>query len=128
MSKEGKLTADRVSADYALASMADMYTCRNLDISGVSSTYLVTVGGASCVDVKLLWPGYKLKMVHNQSTSSAATVIFHSENDVFDGVDAATSENTIVIGASGYTPRLPSVRYIKVSGTSDNLTVFLQKC
>lgn len=125
---EGALSgANMQNANRAIASIADWYTCRNLSISGVASTYLVDIGGANYVDCTLLWTGYKVKGFGNQSSTAAATAILHSVNDVNDGVAAATREFTISIGASQSSGKLPSIRYIKVSGTSDNLTVFLQK-
>ena len=117
MGIEGALSLQSVSLKEAVVSMADFFDFYNLDISG-------EVGKDHIVDgyliVKDKWDKCVAKAFHNTNASTTATIIVQTSQ----GGDA---DKTIKVSAEGYTPKLPAITKIKVSGTSDNLVVFVQK-
>ena len=90
-----------------IASMADWYDVQNLDISGESGDVVVATK----------YPGLLCKQIHNYG-SGTATVIFTTVRD---------STVTIKIPALQTSPKLPSIKSITKSGTSDDLVLFFQK-
>lgn len=114
MAGEGNIKDPWGTQHQTLAQIANYYAWYNLDISGEAGAHIVS--GYLVVDT---WKsGEIVFQFHNQSTSASATII---------AKDAHGNETTIVLPAHGYTGKLPPITHIKVTGTSDNLTVFTQK-
>lgn len=90
-----------------IASMADWYDVKNLDISGESGDVVIATK----------YEGLLCKQIHNYGAGTA-TVIFTTERD---------STVTIKIPTLQTSPKLPSIKSIIQSGTSDDLVLFFQK-
>jgi hypothetical protein len=116
MSYEGKLQTERTSADYGIASMSDWYDMKPLSISGESGSH---IGGGYLV-VSTKWEGCVVKGFHNAHATTDAAIIVKTAQD-------SAVDKTIRLASQGYSPKLPAISHIKVTGTSDDLIVFLQK-
>jgi hypothetical protein len=106
-SQAGKFCTPRQTEADDLASMADWNDMQDLDISGEPTNVVIATK----------YPNLVLKSFHNHG-SSAATIL---------GTTQYNSTFTLVIPVGGFSGKLPSVKTLTQSGTSDGLTLFFQR-
>jgi hypothetical protein len=105
------------SVEGMLARMSDVYSMHSLNISGESGAHVA----AGFLRVPAWKTGEYAHAFHNPSTEAAVTII------VKNRAESGAAEVTITLGPSQFTPKLPRIEYIKVSGTSNGLVVLTQK-
>jgi hypothetical protein len=116
--KGGNIEAPWGRVEQILSQMANYYNSYNLSISGIAGDYLT----AGYLDVSGLWKsGEYVYQIHNAG-SAEATVIYSNWT-----ADGKGDDVTIKLAQNQFSGKLPPIRYIKVSGTSDSLVVFTQK-
>ncbi len=116
--KGGNVEAPWGRIDQILTQMANYFNSYNMSISGIAAGNLV--GGY--LDVFGLWkPGELVYQIHNAG-SAEATIIYSNWT-----ADGKGDDVTIKLAQNQFSGKLPPIRYIKVSGTSDSLVVFTQK-
>lgn len=109
----GHIGHSKPARDYLLASMADWFTIKNLDISGEAGNVVISTK----------YPGLVCKQIGNVGTSDA-TVIVKYDN----GLGAAGDDDTFKLAANyGASGKLPPIHTIVKSGTSDDLRLYMQK-
>lgn len=107
---EGNLNAQSSDIDRDIASMADFWDMKELDISGESGDVVIATKYTGCV----------LKEIINEG-GSVATVIVQTVRT------PATSITLKIAANGGRSGRLPSIYSITKSGSSDDLVLLLQK-
>ena len=104
--QEGKISGG-LPDSYQLASIADWYTCKQLDISGEAGNIVI----------KTKYSGLVCKAFLNRSGSTVAVKVITTIGDTVH----------IPIAAYAQTSKQPPIKTIFKTGTSDSLTLYFQK-
>ena len=107
---EGGIRAQSLIGRESLASMADWYDLRSLDVSGIS--------GAS-VEIATQFPGMVCKGFMNVSGGDGNIIVNTAHN--------SSTNLTIPIDDGKTTPKLPQIKTIIKSGSVSTVLCFLQK-
>lgn len=111
----GNILAPWGRMEQMLAQMSNFYDSYALSISGLSAPNIV----AGSLDMNVWKPGEYIYQIHNAGTAEAVVIYKNG---------ATSPENITIRLASGqFSGKLPGIRYIVQSGTSDSLVVFTQK-
>jgi len=105
MGSNGDLRARDQVGD--LASMADWYDMLDFNISGE----------AGDVTVSTKWAGMKLCGFHNHATAAGVML----------GTTMRDTSFSIRLGAGAFSGKLPAIKTLTKSGSSDDFTLFFQK-
>lgn len=110
--KGGNILAPWGSVEQMLAQMANYNDSYPMSISTLSA--YVTDG---FLDTNAWKPGEYIYSIHNAGSAEATVIYKNGEG----------TEVTLKLAQNQFTGKLPLIRYIKQSGTSDSLVVFTQK-
>lgn len=111
MGSEGNISSNMKTEAQNLASIADWYDIRKLDISKETGDVVIATK----------YPGMVCKRIMNLSDSGAATIIFKTKTN------SAGTAITMSLDSRGDTGKLPEVYSIVKAGTADNLLLWFQK-
>jgi hypothetical protein len=109
MSKEGNIGSNMKESAQSIASMADWFDVRELDISGEAGNVVIATK----------YPTMVCKGFKNLSSSAAATVIFTTKNNSEVSV-------TFPLDVGEFSGKLPQINSIVKAGTSDNILLYFQ--
>lgn len=112
---DGFLSRTGTESDgHDLASMADFYDMKALDISGEEGDVVIeTKYGA----------GYELKEIRNNTAQAGDVILRTMREHLADG----TTDITMKLSAYQRSGRLPKIYSLTQTGTMDGLILFLQK-
>ena len=104
--REGEIQ-NNLPPEQSLASMADWYTVKAINISGLTDITMLTT-----------YPLYILKMFSNQSSTTNGKVkVITVQGDTV----------TVSVMAGQSTGKLPPIKFVFKTGTSDSLIWYFQK-
>jgi hypothetical protein len=114
VSNGGNVAHPAASMEGMLARMSDVFGIHPLNISSEAGAHVT----AGVLSIPLWKVGEYAHAFHNPSSDESVSIVVQNR----DGVAV-----TCTLAPSQFTPKLPRIEYINVSGTDDGIVVLTQK-